>query len=58
MSEYFRLVGKVKRYHINGLSIDVIVKDIRQVWGRIDVKISPLRGINEIWVNIDSLYNE
>lgn len=55
MGEYFKAIGTIKRYSINGLLIDVIVKDIRQVWGRIDAKITPVKGLKEIWVSIDSL---
>lgn len=55
MSEYMYLIGKIKRYYINGLQVDVIIKDVKKAWGRVDVKIIPVRGIGEKWVNIESL---
>ena len=55
MKKYFNLINQIKSYHINGLTLRVMVTDIRQVWGRIDAQITPLEGAGSIWVNVESL---
>lgn len=58
MKELFeKNVGKKAMILINKLLIEVIVKDIRNSYGRIQYLITPVAGKNECWVNEISLLN-
>lgn len=37
----------------DGLSVAVTVQDVRQVWGRTDLLVSPVAGSGQIWVSQD-----
>ncbi len=42
--------GETVYYNYNGMKFPVIIDDIRKVWGRIDVKITPIGGVGCVWV--------
>ena len=60
-TELIRLVGHktdnkdVGLYYSDGLSIEVKLLDVKQVFGRIDVKISPVSGSGEKCVQLDKI---
>lgn len=55
MKELYSKIGKKYSLYYDGLVINVIIDDIRKVWGRVDAKIRPISGSGEKWVNIESL---
>ena len=46
------VAGQTGYYHHDGLKFPVVFLDLRRVWGRYDVKISPLDGEGSKWVEI------
>lgn len=42
--------GKNAQIYIGGLLVDVIVKDIKQSYGRTRFLVAPVSGNGEIWV--------
>jgi len=55
MKELFKNIDKTATYHINGLDIIVTIIDVRKVWGRIDYRISPVKGSGLTWIERSSL---
>jgi hypothetical protein len=55
LKEYWLFKGKQLQVNINGLMVNVIVTDLRQVWNRVDAKISPVSGNGEVWVEAKRL---
>lgn len=61
ISEMVKLVGhktgnkEIGLYYSDGLSIEVKLIDAKQVFGRIDVKISPVSGSGDKWVQLDKI---
>lgn len=49
------MIGETYYYRTNGLAIEVIVKDIKQAYGRIRYLIAPVSGQGEVWV--EELFN-
>ncbi len=50
LKEFWLYKGKQLQVNINGLMVDVLVIDLRQVWNRVDAKITLVKGNGEIWV--------
>ena len=46
------IAGQTGYYHHDGLKYPVVFLDLRKVWGRVDVRISPLDGEGDKWVEI------
>ena len=61
ISEIIRLVGDrtgnsdTGLYSIDGLRFPVRILDARQVFGRIDVRITPINGVGERWISAEGL---
>ncbi len=55
LKEFWLWKGKKVQLPINGLPIDVEVKDFRQVWNRVDAKVTPIKGSGEVWVEAKRL---
>lgn len=36
-----------------GLLVPVLVEDVRQVWDRVDLLVSPVNGHGEVWVSAE-----
>lgn len=53
--EASELVGQTADCPMEGLRVRVQVLDVRHVWGRIDVLITPLAGEGSVWVTRDRL---
>lgn len=47
----FKCNPVVGKYHDNNLTIDVIISDTREVWGRTDYLITPVSGSGDKWVS-------
>lgn len=56
MKELIEMINKEYYLSIDGLSVLVIVQDVRKVWGRVDCRIAPIKGKGTKWVSADSLY--
>lgn len=60
-SELIRLVGErtggkdVAALNIDGLIVHVKLLDVKQVFGRVDVLVTPINGKGEKWVQADRL---
>lgn len=50
IKEYWLWKGKQMQVNIDGLIFNVKVLDLRQVWNRLDVKITPMSGTGEAWI--------
>jgi hypothetical protein len=50
IKEYWLWKGKKAQVNINGLIVDVQILDFRQVWDRLDAKITPCAGTGEAWI--------
>jgi len=49
------LLGKQADYRVNGLTIPVRITDSKYVFNTTKVRIQPLSGAGEIWVNLSSV---
>lgn len=55
LKEMMKFIGKEVSYNIHGLTVQVKVIDIRQAYGRIDYRITPINGKGNIWVSSSTL---
>ena len=55
IKELMKFIGAEVPWEIPGLTVTVIVKDVRSAYGRLEALIEPLRGKGEKWVNISAL---
>lgn len=46
-----KLVGRMASYQIKGMRVPVVVRGVRDAFGRVDVRIMPVGGEGEVWVN-------
>lgn len=47
-----KVIGKPGLFHVDkGFKVQVIVQDVRQVFGRIDYCIRPVDGIGNLWID-------
>jgi hypothetical protein len=53
VKEMASYIGKVVNLKVESLSIPVEIEDIRKVWQRVDVLISPVNGNGSQWVSLD-----
>ncbi len=44
LKEFWLWKGKKAQVNINGLLVNVQILDLRQVWNRLDAKITPISG--------------
>lgn len=51
--EMASLVGKTGKLKVDSFLIPVLISDIRKVWQRIDVLVSPVNGSGEQWVSLE-----
>lgn len=49
--ETMPLIGKSAEYNIDGMTIEVVIMDVRKVYNRIDYKITPAKGFGSKWVD-------
>lgn len=49
------LVGKQAIYAVRGMSFDVTIQEVRQSFGRTDLRITPQAGTGEAWISLDNL---
>lgn len=49
------LIGETRRLRTGGLRVDVVVRDVREVFGRVDYLVSPVAGSGGCWVSFDRL---
>lgn len=55
-TEQSKLLNRTAEYSpITGLVVQVRIVDIRQVFGRTDAQITPLKGSGRAWVNLTAL---
>jgi hypothetical protein len=50
LKEFWINKGKQMQLNVNGLMVNVVVTDLRQVWNRLDAKVTPVSGNGELWV--------
>jgi len=61
MTEIIKSIGDrtgnkdIARINLDGLKVDVKILDVKQVFGRVDVLITPINGSGEKWVQADRL---
>jgi len=58
VAELAKNLGKVGTYYPNGwqgLGFEVTVKDVRQVFGRLDFEVEPVAGFGRSWVGESSV---
>jgi hypothetical protein len=48
--EAVQIIGKTAEIHLNGLTIEVKILDVKQSYGRTRYQVTPVAGSNEIWV--------
>jgi hypothetical protein len=48
--ETMQLIGKQSTIFIGGLNIDVIVKDVKQAYGKTRYQVEPVAGRGSVWV--------
>lgn len=46
-------VGKTGKLYIEKLTVSIHIREIRYVWGRTDVLVSPVNGSGRQWVSAD-----
>lgn len=51
--ELAKYIGRKGWLRIEGFNMAVEVKDVRHVWGRIDVLVSPVAGSGDNWVSLE-----
>jgi len=49
------LIGETRRLRTGGLRVDVVVRDVREVFGRVDCLVTPVAGSGGQWVAFDRL---
>lgn len=49
MKDLLDVVGSVRRLPINGLEVDVRIKDVKRSYGRLRYLVSPVAGCGEVW---------
>lgn len=57
-AELIRNVGKVGLLTVDGLQIEVLIQDARQVWDRLDYLVTPVRGTGQQWVSAQRVTTE
>ncbi len=56
VAELARLIGgRVAIRATDELVINVEVLDVRQAWGRTDIKVTPISGAGEQWISADRI---
>lgn len=58
VAELAKSLGKVGTYYPNGsqgLGFEVTVRDVRQVFGRLDFEVEPVAGRGRSWVGESSV---
>ncbi len=50
-----KYLGKQGRIVLNSLSVEVTISDIRNRYGNVDVRISPIKGSGDVWVRADRI---
>ena len=58
VAELAKNLGRVGTYHPNGsqgLGFEVTVRDVRQVFGRLDFEVEPVAGSGRSWVGESSV---
>jgi hypothetical protein len=55
LSDYAHMVNQTATLLdvLPGLDVNVRITDVRSAFGRIDVKVTPIAGIGETWVNVN-----
>jgi hypothetical protein len=53
VKEMASYIGKIVNLKVESLSIPVEIEDIRKVWQRVDVLVSPVNGNGSQWVSLD-----
>jgi hypothetical protein len=48
-------IGMTASVDLDGLLVQVKVLDTKQVFGRLDVKVTPVKGSGEKWISSDRL---
>jgi hypothetical protein len=56
IKEFWIWKGKTVQLPVGGINIDVKIIDLRQVWNRVDAKVSPVSGNGEVWVEAKRLH--
>lgn len=54
-TELAKYLQQEARWNINGVKVDVLICDVRQVFDRLDFEILPLKGENSCWVSSASV---
>ena len=49
-TERAELVGREGTVNLDGLNVSVVVVDVRDAWGRLQLQVRPVSGNGEIWV--------
>ena len=60
MKQHTQKINTTIRREIDGLLVDVMILDVRNVFGRIDYLITPVKGSGTKWITIqkaDKLQN-
>ena len=55
MKEYYQNIDKLALYPVNGLTVKVIITDVKSSYGSVCYQITPVDGIGSIWVNVSSI---
>jgi len=55
MKEYYQNIDKLALYPVNGLTVKVIITDVKSSYGSVCYQITPVDGIGSIWVNRSSI---
>jgi len=53
MIEHISLIGKTGTMMHGGLTIQVKISDVRELWGRLQALVSPVAGSGSVWVMVD-----
>ena len=56
INEYVGKIGSIKTE--NGLTIEVVVVDVKTSWGRTRYQVKPVAGSGECWVEEVKLKND
>jgi hypothetical protein len=45
------VIGKQGAFFVDGLLIFVTILDVKEVWGTLRYRVTPVAGSNEVWIN-------
>jgi hypothetical protein len=57
LAQHFGLIGRQASISSDGLTIQVLITDVKQSYGVVRYAVTPVAGSGSVWVNADRVHN-